>query len=272
MKNNNPRQFNDLIEEHQVHQKNNNEIVEEVDISLIQPNPEQPRKHFDDDKIDNLALSIKQNGLFQPIILKKNKNKYTIIAGERRFRAFQHLNIQKIPAIVRQYQNNKIQEIALIENIQREDLNPIEEARAYKLILDNSDYKNHELALRVGKSRSHIVNMVGLLKLPNEVQDMVEQNILSMGHARSISKIRSDSKMIKLANKVVTNQWSVRQLEKYISETMKENVKEIKTNQFKEIETMINGIFGVKSTIKEDSLMLKGNASNITKVIEKLTK
>lgn len=270
MKNNNQRKFNDLIEEHQVDNRENNEYIEEIDMNEIIPNSDQPRKSFDEDKIENLALSIKQNGLFQPIILKKVKNKYMIIAGERRFRAFQQLNMKRIPAIVRQYQNNKIQEIALIENIQREDLNPIEEAKAYKYILDNSSYKNHELALKVGKSRSHVVNMLGLLRLPDEVLEMVEKNQLSMGHARAISKIRSEFDMKKIAKKTINNQFSVRKLEMYINENLKKPKESHKTSKKIDLEEKLNVLFNVKSQINDSSIYIKGETDSISKIIKKL--
>jgi len=272
MKNKTPRKFDDLLEEHQVNQKNNSEVVEEIDIDLIMPNPNQPRKKFDEDKIDNLALSIRQNGLFQPIIVKKTKDKYMIIAGERRFRAFQHLNSKKIPAIIRQYQNNKVPEIALIENIQREDLNPIEEARAYQYILENGTYKNHELALKVGKSRSHVINMIGLLRLPEDVQKKIEAGLISMGHARAISKLRSEKEMKKLTDLVLNKNFSVRQLEAHISEINKKTIKNNVSVRIQEVEHKINSTFEVKSVVRKGSISIKGNEINIDKVLEKLLK
>jgi ParB family chromosome partitioning protein len=266
------RKFEDLIKEHQVNNKEDKEMIEEIEINEIIPNPDQPRKIFDDEKIENLALSIKQNGLFQPIILKRVKNKYMIIAGERRFKAFQQLNLKKIPAVVRQYQNNKIQEIALIENIQREDLNPIEEAKAYQYILDNGTYKNHELALKVGKSRSHVVNMLGLLRLPEEVIEMVEKNQLSMGHARAISKIRSEVEMKKIAKKSINEKFSVRKLEDYINEKNKKTKSTQKTNRKTELESRLNELFEVKSKIEDGSISIKGEANSILKIVEKLLK
>ena len=268
--NNKQRKFDDLIKEHQVNNKEDKEVIEEIDINEIIPNPDQPRKLFDDEKIENLAISIKQNGLFQPIILKRVKNKYMIIAGERRYKAFQQLNIKKIPAIIRQYQNNKIQEIALIENIQREDLNPIEEARAYKFILDNGSYKNHELALKVGKSRSHIVNMIGLLRLPEEVIKMAENNQISMGHARAISKIRSEADMKKVAKKTIDEKFSVRKLEDYINERNKKSNPVQKTTRKTDLEYKLNELFEVKSKIEDGSISIKGEAKSILKILEKL--
>lgn len=272
MKKNEQRKFNDLIEEHQVNKEIEHEVVEEVLMSNIKPNPDQPRKHFDDDSIEHLALSIKQNGLFQPIILKKGQEGYLIIAGERRYRACKQLNMKTIPAIIRQYQNRKIQEIALIENIQRENLNAMEEARSFQRIIEDNGYKAHELALKVGKSRSHVINMIGLLKLPLEVQRMVEKNMFSMGHARAISKLRSEKDMIKLAHKVIEKKLSVRQVEAYIHENIKKTPKQKVSYRMTDVETQINATYNVKSNVQSGSITIKGKDSDIQKIIQKLTK
>src|SRR5690554_3294745 len=149
------------------------ESIEQIDLSLISPNPYQPRRIFDQEKLDELANSIREHGVFQPIILKKANGGYLIVAGERRYRAANKAGLKTIPAIVREYEDSQVTELSLIENLQREDLTPIEEAEAYHMLRRNLGLTHNELALKVSKSRSHITNMLGLLSLPEDVQQMV---------------------------------------------------------------------------------------------------
>ncbi|PKK93957.1 MAG: chromosome partitioning protein ParB, partial [Tenericutes bacterium HGW-Tenericutes-6] len=166
------RTFTDLLQEHHIDDVLEGEIIEEVSLRDIKPNPFQPRRIFDEEKINELAQSIKEHGVFQPIILKRVKNGFIIVSGERRFRASQIVGLKTIPSIIRQYEEAKVAEIALAENLQRENLTPIEEAEAYKIVMSNLKLTQNELAEKVGKSRSHVTNTLGLLNLPEEVQNM----------------------------------------------------------------------------------------------------
>lgn len=264
----NPKQFKDLLEEHQVTDVLEGELIEEVELSKIKPNPHQPRQYFNDDQIEALAISISQHGLIQPIVLKPVKDYYMIISGERRFRAYKTLNLKTIPAVIRAYEDKKIDELALIENIQREDLNPLEEARAYEIILKNRGYKHHELALKVGKSRSHIVNMLGLLKLHQDIQVLIEHQQLSMGHARALSKL-DENIALKLAQKVIHEHLSVRKLELMIQnlKNKPELQEKVKISHIKTIENK----YRIQATHKEGKLTLQGDEKVIQKLISVLT-
>ena len=189
------------------------EIVE-LPIDELRPNPYQPRKVFDEAKLQELADSIKEHGVFQPIIVKKSSIKgYEIIAGERRVKACKIAGLEKIPAIIRDFSDQQMMEIALLENLQRENLNSIEEAMAYRSLLDAMQITQEELANRLGKSRSHITNMLGLLNLPEEVKDMIIEDKISMSHARVLSKMGNKDDVIVLANKIVEENLNVRDIE-----------------------------------------------------------
>jgi ParB family chromosome partitioning protein len=203
----------DLIDEHRVDDVLEGEVVTEIKLEEIKPNPYQPRRVFDAEKISELAQSIKEHGVFQPIIVKKIKDGYLIVSGERRYRAVKQVGLSTIPAIVRPYEEQKVAEIALVENLQREDLTPLEEAEAYLNIMNHLKLTQGELADKIGKSRSHITNMLGLLNLPSEVQDYLLVNKLSMGHARALSKLSDHDKIVKLARKVIKEGLSVRSIE-----------------------------------------------------------
>lgn len=189
------------------------EEIKLISLKELRSNPYQPRKNFDEDALEELASSIKEHGVFQPIIVKKSIKGYDIIAGERRVKASIKAGLDKIPAIIRNFSDKEMMEIALIENLQREDLSAIEEAEAYNKMLETMKITQEELSKRVGKSRSHVTNMLGLLSLPNNVQEMVLYNKISMGHARVLSKLKEKEQIIKLANRVVAESLSVRQLE-----------------------------------------------------------
>ena len=173
--------------------------IKEIPLSEIRPNPYQPRKTFDQESLDELASSIKNYGVFQPIIVKKSIKGYDLVAGERRLRASKLAGLETIPAIVKEFDDEKMREIALLENIQRENLSSIELAWAYKGIIDSLHIRQEDLAAKIGKSRSHVTNTLGLLRLPDDVQDMVRDNKISMGHARVLSKIEDDTKVEELA-------------------------------------------------------------------------
>jgi ParB family chromosome partitioning protein len=208
-----PRTLTDLLKEHHVDDVLEGEVIDEISLNEIKPNPFQPRRIFDQEKIDELAQSIREHGIFQPIIIKKQRDGFIIVSGERRYRAAQQVGLKTIPSIIRQYEASKVAEIALAENLQRENLTPIEEAEAYKVVMNHLSLTQTELAHKIGKSRSHVTNMLGLLNLPKETQDMLLTSQISMGHARALSKLESESQINKLAKLIVVKQLSVRQVE-----------------------------------------------------------
>lgn len=187
-----------------------------VRITQIEPNREQPRKNFDEDALQELADSIKQFGLLQPILVQDRKTYYEIIAGERRWRAAKLAGLKEVPVIIRDYTAQEIVEISLIENIQREDLNPIEEAQAYKRLLTEFNLKQDEVAERVSKSRTAVTNSMRLLKLCDEVQQMIIDDMLSTGHARALISIEDPEQQYTIAQKVFDEKLSVRDVEKLV--------------------------------------------------------
>jgi len=190
--------------------------VIEIMLGQLRPNPYQPRKTFDEASIQELAESIKQHGVIQPIIVRSVLKGFEIIAGERRFRASQLCGNATIPAVVRNFNDQQVMEIALIENLQRENLNAIEVAVAYQGLMDQFSLTQEELSMKVGKSRSHIANFLRLLQLPEEVKDYVSRGTLSMGHARAIAGVKDVGKVKELAKLSISNEWSVRELEEAI--------------------------------------------------------
>lgn len=187
--------------------------IKDIPVSEIRPNPYQPRKTFNEEALNELAESIKNYGVFQPIIVKKGLRGYDLIAGERRLRASKIAGLTKIPAIVKEFTDDEMREISLLENIQRENLTAIELAWAYKGIIDNLDIRQEDLAQKIGKSRSHVTNTLGLLNLPKSVQEMILNGDISMGHARVLSKMDDDDEVIKLADRIVHENISVHELE-----------------------------------------------------------
>ncbi|MCI8915026.1 MAG: ParB/RepB/Spo0J family partition protein [Lawsonibacter sp.] len=187
-----------------------------VKITQVEPNREQPRKNFDEDALQELADSIKQFGLLQPILVQDRKTYYEIIAGERRWRAAKLAGLKEVPVIIRDYTEQEIVEISLIENIQREDLNPIEEAQAYKRLLTEFNLKQDEVAERVSKSRTAVTNSMRLLKLCDEVQQMIIDDMLSTGHARALITIEDPEQQYTIAQKIFDEKLSVRDVEKLV--------------------------------------------------------
>jgi ParB family transcriptional regulator, chromosome partitioning protein len=189
----------------------------DVDIDLIDPNPDQPRGRFNEDKLNELAQSIRANGLVQPLLLRRGPNgRYQIVAGERRWRAAQRAGLQSVGAVIRSIPDSKLLELALIENIQREELNPIEEASAYQRLIHNLGLTQDEVAQQVGKDRSSIANYLRLLKLPDDVQRMLEDDLISMGHARALLGLDTKDQIRRLANEVAEKKLSVRQTEQAV--------------------------------------------------------
>lgn len=205
------RGLNALISEANAETGNEPEAV--LSISEIVRNPNQPRKTFDEDKLAELADSITQNGVLQPILVRRKGQKYEIVAGERRYQASKLAGLKEIPAVVREIDDDKVFQLALIENLQRSDLSPIEEAKGYKQLLTSRSLTQEELAKILSKSRSAIANTLRLMDLPVEVQHMMEQGLLTAGHARAILAVPSEEGRIKLAKKVVTESLTVRQTE-----------------------------------------------------------
>lgn len=192
--------------------------IKEVNLNEIRSNPYQPRKTFNETTLQEMAESIKEHGVIEPVILKKTIKGYELVAGERRTKAARLAGLETIPAVIRDFNDQEMMEIALLENIQREDLNPIEEASAYQNIIELGGFTQEEFAKKFGKSRSHVTNMLGLLELPEQVKNYVIEQKLSMGHARALSKMKEEASIINLAEKVVKESLSVRTLEQLISE------------------------------------------------------
>lgn len=202
----------DQLEEKIVTETPKEEIVD-IRLDELRSNPYQPRKVFDENALNELAQSIREHGVFQPIIVKKSIRGYEIIAGERRVKASRLAGIETIPAIVRDFNDTEMMEIALLENLQRENLNPFEEALAYQKIMEAKNLTHEELARVLGKSQSYVTNMIGLLRLPDEIKDYVIDEKLSMTHARILSKMSDREVIIKLAHRIIDENLSVRDLE-----------------------------------------------------------
>ncbi|MDK2877734.1 MAG: ParB family transcriptional regulator, chromosome partitioning protein [Thermoanaerobacteraceae bacterium] len=207
------------------------ENVQDIKISEIKANKNQPRKKFDEEKIRELSDSIKEHGVLQPIIVRKKDGGYELVAGERRWRAAQKAGIEKIPAIIKDLSDADVMEIALIENLQREDLNPLEEAEAYKKLIDEFGMTQEELSKRVGKSRSQIANTVRLLNLDEEIKKLISEEKLTAGHARALLAIEDKKERLKIAKKISESNMSVRETE----ETVKIKTQEKKKNKNQEI-------------------------------------
>lgn len=224
-----------------------------VNINKVEPNHEQPRRHFEEDSLLELADSIKQFGVLQPLIVQKRNDYYEIIAGERRWRAAKMAGIKEIPVIIKEYTKREAVEIALIENIQRENLNPIEEAMAFKRLLTEFSLKQDEVAERVSKSRTTVTNSMRLLKLDERVQQMIVDDMISTGHARTLLAIENHEEQYNLANKIFDEKLSVRETEKLIKELKnpkkeKEKEKKVVENDFiyKDLEEKMKTVMGTK--------------------------
>lgn len=225
-----------------------------VKINEVEPNREQPRKDFDEDALVELADSIKQFGILQPLLVQKKKDYYEIIAGERRWRAAKLAGMKEVPIIVKNYTEQEIVEISLIENIQRENLNPIEEAMAYKRLLEEFNLKQDEVAERVSKSRTAVTNSMRLLKLSERVQQMIVDDMISTGHARALLAIDDEEQQYILANKIFDEKLSVRETEKLVK-ALKNPKKEVKktiiehTFVYDNIEEQMKNIIGTKVSV-----------------------
>lgn len=247
--------------------------IKEIPISEVRPNPYQPRKTFNEEALNDLALSIKNYGVFQPIIVKKGLRGYDLIAGERRLRASKIAGLSTIPAIVKEFTDDEMREISLLENIQRENLTAIELAWAYKGIIDNLDIRQEDLAQKIGKSRSHVTNTLGLLNLPRNVQEMILNGDISMGHARVLSKMDNDDEVIKLAYRIVHENMSVHELENISKkEDIKKRIpinKRKKDYNYSHIEGEMREILGTNVKIDEKKISIYfENVNDLNRILE----
>lgn len=247
--------------------------IKYIDSNLIKTNEKQPRKEFNDETIKELASSIKRRGILQPIIVTKKADKYIIVAGERRFKAANICKIKQIPCIVKDLSDEEIIEIALLENIQREDLNVFEEALAYKNVMQKNLITQAELAETIGKSRPYISNTIRMLKLNEEVINMIIKNQLSSGHGKAILKLKDKEKQLQVAKDVIKNNMSVRKTEEYINRLTKEKNKEDIFQ--KDVEERLIEKFNTKVSIKRGSKKGKieieyYNEDSLNDIIQKL--
>ena len=250
------------------------EEITMIKLSELRSNPYQPRKVFDEEALQELANSIKEHGVFQPIIVKKSIKGYEIIAGERRVKASMLAGLEEIPAIIRDFNDTQMMEIALLENLQREDLTAIEEATAYKKLQETLVLTQEELAKRLGKSRSHITNMIGLLSLPQSIQEEISKNNISMGHARVLSKLNDEEQQQDLVNKIITEDLSVRQLEELaqkptITKTNPQKPKAKAYNEYAYLEEALSEKLGTKVSIKKNKIEIKFvNVNDLNRLLE----
>jgi len=237
---------------------NEGESIQEVSIKELRPNPYQPRKTFRPESIEELKQSIIEHGILQPLIVRQSIKGYEIVVGERRFRAAKEANLKTVPVVVRNLTEQQMMEFALLENLQREDLTPIEEAMAYQTLMEHLQLTQEQLATRVGKSRPHIANHLRLLSLPKEIQQLLNDGTLSMGHGRALLGLKKKEKMKMVVDKIISEQLNVRQLEKLIQE-INQNVsretnkpKKEKSVFFKQSESLLREKLGTNVTIKQN--------------------
>ncbi len=256
--------------EKQIYEDTKVEEIVDLKVDEIRPNPYQPRTVFDNKALNELALSIKEHGVFQPIIVKKSIKGYELIAGERRLRASKLAGMETIPAIIRQLDDGQMAEIALLENLQRENLNVLEEAKAYKKLIEELDLTQEELSRKVSKSRSHITNIIGILRLPKEVQEMILENKLTMGHARTLSKLDDDNEIIKMAKEIVEGGLPVRETEKMTDNSAKKKVqKRSRNTEYKYAEDLLREKLDTKVSIRDKKLTISFvNNADLNRILE----
>ena len=281
--------------EQTIYETATNEEIIDIELSELRPNPYQPRKVFDEEALKELSASIKEHGVFQPIIIKKSIKGYEIIAGERRVRASKLAGLDKIPAIIRNFTDEQMMEIALLENLQRENLTgycfskcgrallenlkrenltAIEEAYAYKAMIEKLSLTQDELSKKVGKSRSHLTNILGLLRLPKEVQQMIAESKLSMGHARALSKLEDEEKIKELANKIVNEKISVRNAEELTNQEththeIKKTPREKSNNEYKYVEDLLREKLDAKVKIKDKKIVINfTSTADLNRILE----
>ena len=261
------------VEKKIVNETPKEEIVK-IKLDELRSNPYQPRKVFDEDALQELASSIKEHGVFQPIIVKKSIKGYEIIAGERRVKASRIAGLTEIPAIIRDFNDTEMMEIALLENLQRENLNAIEEATAYKKLLETLALKQEELAKRLGKSRSHITNMIGILSLPQSIQNEISKNNISMGHARVLSKLEDPEQQEEFLQKIINEGISVRELESLtqspkVIKANPQKQKEPKNNEYSYLQNELSERLGTKVVIKKNKIEISFvNNNDLNRLLE----
>lgn len=264
------------VEEKIINNTPKDQIVN-LNLDELRTNPYQPRKNFDEESLNELASSIKEHGVFQPIIAKKSIKGYEIVAGERRVKASKLAGLTTIPAIIKDFTDEEMMEIALLENLQRENLSALEEAEAYNALKTRLNLTQEELAKKVGKSRSHITNMLGLLNLPNEIKDEVVKGEISMGHARVLSKLEDKEQAISLADKVINENLSVRRLEELTNskeefhrkKEMNSHKNKSNDNEYAYLVSDLCEKLGTKVKIKNNKLEISfTNANDLTRILE----
>lgn len=253
------RGLSDLLKENEIIDLEKEEVVD-IKLELIQPNPFQPRRHFDDEALNELAESIRINGVLQPVIIKKVGNEeYILVTGERRCRASLIAGFSTVPAIVRDYNNQYLAELALLENIQREDLTIVEEAEAYQNVIKAMNLTHLELATKIGKSRSYISNALGILSLPKEVLDEINKGNITMGHARSLSKLKDVKRIKKISNMIIEERLTVRDIEALVKKEEKKvkikrrTIKAEFQNELNQTKDYINTSMSFKNPVKVSS-------------------
>lgn len=251
---------------------NNQREVFDVSVGKIKPNPYQPRKTFDQKALEELSESIKENGLFQPILLRETLVGYEIISGERRYRASKLAGLKTIPAIIYDYTDQQMMEVALVENIQREDLSIVEEAKSYQSLIDNLGYTQEQLANKVGKSRSHVANIIRLLKLDDDILESVDKGLLSMGHVKVLITIDDKKRQHQIVDQIISQNLNVRQTEELANSAKgKSTIKvkqrraneTVKSARNKRIETIVREKLGVQVIVtgeKKGSIEFKYNS------------
>ncbi len=272
--NSEPLNFETLnnYEQEIINSSNKNDILE-IPLKEIRSNPHQPREYFDEEALNELAESIKEHGVIEPIIVKKSIKGYDLVAGERRTKAALLAGLDTIPAIIREFTDRQMMEIALIENIQREDLSPIEEAIAYKNYIDNTGFTQEEVAKKFGKSRSYITNLLGLLNLPKQIQNEVNNGLISMSHARVLSKMDNDELVSNLAEKIINDGISVRELEDLSREenVIKKNkiVRNDMNSKYKIYESIMRETIGTKVQISKNKISIPFDSiSDLERILE----
>jgi len=252
------RGLGDLLKENEIFDIEKEEVVD-LPLENIQPNPFQPRRHFDEETLNEMAESIRINGVLQPVIVKKVSTGYILVTGERRCRASKIAGFSAVPAIVRDYNNQYLAELALLENIQREDLTIVEEAEAYRNVIKTMNLTHLELATKIGKSRSYISNALGILSLPKDVLDEINNGKITMGHARSLSKLKDVSRIKKISQMIINEKLTVRDIEAMVKKEEKKVKIKRKTidtdfqNNLNNTKEYINKSISLKSPVKVSS-------------------
>lgn len=248
--------LNALFNDYEVNE--DEQSIEQIPIDECRTNPYQPRKTFNADAIEELKTSIMEYGIIQPLIVRRSIKGYEIVAGERRFRAAKEAGLKEVPAIVKDFDDRKMMEIALLENLQREDLTVIEEALAYKNLINELELTQEELSSKIGKSRSHIANTMRLLSLPDDVIIYISNGELSMGHGRALLGLKNKEQLLPLVDKIISNHLNVRQVEQMITELNKKKPKPKKNKKQKDVfiqqyETKLREVLGTNVNIKKNN-------------------